>query len=408
MQSINRIKASDGSGNASIATVQNVRSPLASTIVVDTVQGIPAEFIGSMGTPHTFIDPVTSEEITVISEATAVDFAGHIDGSDIEIDEIAPGYIDGGSEVGDIVIIRPTTQYADNINNVLDESHEDDGSLKESAIVYDPLVFDHIASGGVLTGTGYGSTLAWSLTEGVVYINGRRYTFVAATGVVSASKDTYFDLLEPASGSVATLVFTGGNSVANNAASPALAANSVRLAIIQSGANIASVAAINQGQEIKVLPIVSSIPYTTTDSLGNLICPRDPERKTLGFRRILADFGTGSSTVQQVTGLTCPVKIPDGRKIKINFFGQFVNDTSGNYLVASLWDGAVNSGTKIDEESFLAAAGTATVPGVLRARDTPGAGLKTYNVGLKNTNNTNFVHIQGAAAHPAFIEVELA
>src|SRR4051812_15645158 len=110
MASIQLIKGSNGSGNANLATIQSSRSPGALTIIVDTVLDInPGGFAGTMGTPHTFTDPVTSETITVISEATAVDFTGHVDGSNLEIDDIAPGYTDGGSDVGDIVIIRPTT-----------------------------------------------------------------------------------------------------------------------------------------------------------------------------------------------------------------------------------------------------------------------------------------------------------
>lgn len=131
MASIEQIKASDGSGNANVATVQNTRTAGATTIIVDTVLGINgAGFTGSMGTPHTFTDPITSETITVISEATAVDFVGHVDGSNLEIDAIAPGYTDAGSAVGDIVIIRPTTQYSDNLADVLDASHNDNGTLK--------------------------------------------------------------------------------------------------------------------------------------------------------------------------------------------------------------------------------------------------------------------------------------
>lgn len=118
------LKASDGSGNASTATVQSVRSGGATTINVDTTQGLPAYFVATMGTPHTFEDPITGEDITIISEASAVDFAGHVDGSDLEIDEIAPGYVDGGSEVGDIVIIRPTTLYADTLAAVIEEAVE--------------------------------------------------------------------------------------------------------------------------------------------------------------------------------------------------------------------------------------------------------------------------------------------
>lgn len=135
MASIDSIRASNGGGNAAVATVQSTRAPLSSTIVVDTVDNINDTFMGAMGTPHTFIDPVTSEEITVISEATAVDFAGHVDGANLEIDTIAPGYTDLGSEIGDIVVIRPTTQHTDNLADVLDVSHNDDGSLTEAAVL---------------------------------------------------------------------------------------------------------------------------------------------------------------------------------------------------------------------------------------------------------------------------------
>lgn len=134
MASIDQIRASDGSGNANIATVQSSRAALSSTINVDTIAGINDTFFASMGTPHTFTDPITSETITVISEDTAVDFSGHVDGSNLEIDDIAPGYTDGGSEVGDIIIIKPTTQWGDNVADVLDVSHDDDGTMKLTAI----------------------------------------------------------------------------------------------------------------------------------------------------------------------------------------------------------------------------------------------------------------------------------
>lgn len=134
MASIERVKASDGSGNASLATVQSSRSPGASTIIVDTVAGInPNGFMGSMGTPHTFTDPITSETITVISAASAIDFSGHIDSGHIEIDTIAPGYVDDGSEIGDIVVIRPTTQWGDQVASILLVSHADDGTIKATS-----------------------------------------------------------------------------------------------------------------------------------------------------------------------------------------------------------------------------------------------------------------------------------
>lgn len=146
MASIDSLRASDGSENAAVATVQSVRAPLASTIVVDTVQGINGTFHATMGTPHTFVDPVTSETITVISEATAVDFRGHVDGGNLEIDAIAPGYTDNGSAVNDIVIIKPTTQWADAVADVLDVVHNDDGTLKDNVVNTADIVDDAVTA----------------------------------------------------------------------------------------------------------------------------------------------------------------------------------------------------------------------------------------------------------------------
>lgn len=169
MPSIELIKGSDGSGNASVATVQSSRSPGSSTIVVDTVAGINLDgFAGSMGTPHTFTDPITSEVITVISEATCVDFTGHVDGANLEIDDIAPGYSDLGSEIGDIVIIRPTTQYADNIAETLEVTLEDDGKIKSNAPIDSPqATLDKVTPiGSVLDFAGTSAPTGWLLCYG--------------------------------------------------------------------------------------------------------------------------------------------------------------------------------------------------------------------------------------------------
>ena len=175
MASIKLIRASDGSGNASVATVQSARSGGATTIVVDTVSGINDHFCGTMGTPHTFTDPVTSETITVISEATAVDFVGHVDGSNLEIDTIALGYVDSGSEVGDIVIIRPTTQWGDNVADVLDVEHNDDGTHSD-------VTADSLAIGGVDI-----SSVATNAPQGYM-INGKLSVSVASNNLTVAVK----------------------------------------------------------------------------------------------------------------------------------------------------------------------------------------------------------------------------
>lgn len=190
MASIEQLKASDGTANASVATVQSSRSPLATTLVVDTVAAFnPAGFSASMGTPHTFTDPITSETITVISEATCVDFTGHIDGSNIEIDTIAPGYTDLGSEIGDIIIVRPTTQYSDNLAAVLETAHNDDGSLNDTAL--------HLAmpAGAVIPYAGSSAPTGFLLCDGSSVLRATYADLYAAIGTTFGSVDgTHFTL----------------------------------------------------------------------------------------------------------------------------------------------------------------------------------------------------------------------
>lgn len=190
MQSIEVIKGSDGTGNANVATVQATRSPGATTIDVDTVLGInPGGFAGSMGTPHTFTDPVTSEVITVISDASAVDFTGHVDGSNLEIDDIAPGYTDAGSAVGDIIIIKPTTQYADNLAAVLETSLEDDGTPNATAI--------HLAmpAGAVIPFAGSAAPTGFLLCDGSSKVRADFTDLFTAIGTTFGNADgSHFNL----------------------------------------------------------------------------------------------------------------------------------------------------------------------------------------------------------------------
>ena len=425
MASIELIKASDGTGNANVATIQSTRAALATTIDVDTVNNINAAgFAATMGTPHTFTDPVTSETITVISEATAVDFFGHVDGTNLEIDTIAPGYTDAGSAVGDIVIIRPTTQWGDEVATILEVAHNDDGTLKDDSVTagviadnaidgeglfvdsVDPVkrasesqVFDYVASGAVWSGDAYASTRAASMTAGVFYINGQRGTISAVTArSFTASKDTYIDVLNTAG--VFTLVYT---EVTNNAASPALASNSIRIGIIVTGAsNIAAATSINQGQETRLLPIASSTPYAVTDSLGNLICPRDPNRRILGYRQNVSNQ-TYTTPYATVPGLTCPVIVPTGRKIKITHWARSLSSSAGagtNSFIA-----IVESSTVLSEGASTAYTANAAVNPSAEAVLTPSAGLHTYLGQAKTDAGTG--SIAGAATYPNFIRVEL-
>lgn len=265
-------------------------------------------------------------------------------------------------------------------------------------------MFDHVASGGVWSGDSYGVTRAASMTAMVIYINGRRISIAAVTArTFTASKDTYIDVLDNLDGT-GTLVYT---EVANNAASPALASNSVRIGIIVTGATtIAAVGSVNQGQQDKVLPIAASTPYAVTDSLGNLICPRDPQRRILGYRQILSN-ATGT-TQAQITGLSAPVIVPTGRKIKINVFSDAVaNATAGRAFDITIWDGTVAIGTLISTVSGLSTGAGQLIPINGEAVTTPASASKVYNAALAN-DGSGTITFRGNASYPGFIKVELA
>lgn len=260
--------------------------------------------------------------------------------------------------------------------------------------------FDHVASGLVWSGDSYGSTRNASMTAGAVYINGARVAVSAVTArTFTASKDTYMDV-----DTTGTVNYT---EVSNNAASPALSANRIRIGVIITGAtSIAAATSVNQGQETMVLPIASSVPYAVTDSLGNLICPRDAQRRILGYRQITSDFTTTSTSAVQVTGLSVPVIIPTARKVKVTVStGGFFNGTAANGALLSAWDGVVASGTQIAASNGILNTNSAS-PGIAQALVTPSATSKTYNAGAKSIS-AGTTTVQASSTAPAYIMVEL-
>lgn len=260
-------------------------------------------------------------------------------------------------------------------------------------------LFDYVASGCVWSGDAYASTRNASMTAGVAYIGGKRLVIAAITArSFTASKDTYIDL--DTSGS------TTYTEVTNNAASPALTSGYIRIGIIVTGAsNIAAVGSVNQGQEDKVLPIASSVPYTVTDSLGNLICPRDPNRRTLGYRQRTSDFtSTGSNT--QITELSAPVIVPAGRKVKITVYAKNWRHTVAvTNITLSVWDGIAGSGTEVGRSFVTVPGASYSLPCGLQTEFTPSAASKTYNAAFSGSASTGTM--EGGATYPMFIRVEL-
>jgi hypothetical protein len=262
--------------------------------------------------------------------------------------------------------------------------------------------YDYVVSGCVWSGDSYGGSLAASMTAGVVVINGNPITVAAVTArAFTTNVDTYIDVLDAGDGT-GTVVYT---TAATNAASAALAANSIRIGIIQAAATITAATKVNQGQTDRVFPIASSIAYTVTDSLGNLICPRDPQRRILGYRQVIGN--TTATTIAQATGLTCPVLVPTGRNLKVTGGGSGIaNSTSNATVVLSVWDGVVNAGTQIQD--FRKGSSTVAIDEVgptAIAMVSPSSGLHTYNVGLSSSSGT--VTLGASATRPSFIMVEL-
>lgn len=100
------LSASDKTGDAALMHISADRSIGDATIHVDSVNNVPAKFLGTSGTLLStgFIDPATKTE-----------FKGHLNGSNLEIDGFEPGFADIGNTSGQVIAIRPTTGWADRV-----------------------------------------------------------------------------------------------------------------------------------------------------------------------------------------------------------------------------------------------------------------------------------------------------
>jgi hypothetical protein len=206
-------------------------------------------------------------------------------------------------------------------------------------------------------------------------------------------------LLLSATDNVATLVFTDNTT---NAASPALAANSVRLGIVVVGAtSIAAAASINQGQEDKVFPVVAAGAYSVTDSLGNLICPRDPHRKLLGYAQRIAN-SAGITTVADVGLVQVNFIALTARKVKIIMYGSLVNNTINTATQLTVYE----SGAPICTRTLQHGAANASSDAYFDWNTTVTAGLNTYTLrAIAPLGGTST--IGGSASDPIYLKIEL-
>ncbi len=271
---------------------------IATLIVAPTVSSEKQVFTGVVDTAGLQLTNVvwtTGTNQTHAAGTTVVDYA-----TATHISQMSKGLLEEHNQDGSHGAITATSVASTGAVSGTTGTFTSDITEKGAtlATMRDELGYDYVASGGIWSGDAYGSTRNASMTALVCYINGQRGTISAVTArSFTASKDTYIDVLN--NSGTFSLVYT---EVTNNAASPALAANSLRLGIVVTGAsNIASVASINQGQPEKTLPSTCNVGKAGIDSLGNRICLRN-QHAPLTFTANVNLAGSGD-----VLSLTLPL-----------------------------------------------------------------------------------------------------
>lgn len=214
--SLKHINASNGSGEAVRATVTAIRAAGSTTITVDALTNWPNFFIATSG---------TALADGSLSPGTVLVFAGHKSGSQIVIDTVAPGYTDAGNTVGQVVVVKPSTMWADNIQDVLAESHNDDGTLKAKSVTLPAInggttagVLTTDASGNVSVATfpkfsAYRTASQTVANSDTVVFTAEAYDvgsgFNTSTGVFTAPTDGTYSFTWKLETSTATAILSG-------------------------------------------------------------------------------------------------------------------------------------------------------------------------------------------------------
>lgn len=272
---------------------------------------------------------------------------------------------------------------------------------------------NYIVSGIVITADSVAVNKNYSISSGVVFINGNFLTVAAVSAqTVGASKDRYIDVRDNGDG---TAVYVT-NEVNNNAASQALTAGDMRVGIVVAGATtIAATTSINQGEQTRVLPIISSVAMSVTDSLGNLIGNRNPVVTNIGYAQIVTDWTGGSATDAQITGLSTTVIIPAGRKYRVTAYGSKISSggTTTPTIALTIYSGAAPGtlSTLLEEAIWGNATVTANLGSqVAAAVDMPPlsytvATTLTFNAAYRTSNGT--FTLGAASTKPGYIRVDL-
>jgi len=147
---------------------------------------------------------------------------------------------------------------------------------------------------------------------------------------------------------------------------------------------------------------VSAVSYSTQSNPYGL----PYISKVIGFAQICSNFTTTSATDTQVSGLSCPVVVPTGARVKVTFFAtNLANGTTTTIGTVSVYNGTPGSGTKLDESLAPMVTGIGNAGTSVHYTHTPISGSITYNAGARTTGGT--LTVAGAATTPSYLQVEL-
>lgn len=107
------LKASDGNGEAVRATVVADREIGSMELNVDTTLNWPDKFIATVGTLDSTTGTFDPETVTV--------FYGYVTGGYLQIEGFAPGYSDIGNTENQVVVLKPTTAWADALADSIED-----------------------------------------------------------------------------------------------------------------------------------------------------------------------------------------------------------------------------------------------------------------------------------------------
>jgi hypothetical protein len=308
-----------------------------------------------------------------------------------------PGHPANGDDLDADVVRAQITQLLQYLQS-LDLSNSQAGSFPESAwptALNMRQRFGESFSNFVYSGlnpSGF-STLTFTFPSGVVYINGYRVPVTGQSFTVGINQDTYYDV--DVNGTITA------SPVTNNTASPALAANSIRLLIVVS--NGTTITNLNQGSasSANLTPRVSNRYLQICDTLGNLIYPTDPSPKLVGQgMNIAANYTAGTGANNDIPGMFTPVIVPAGRDVKLTATACMYG-SSGAIIVTNIYEGATQLGQIKAYQSATNAPSTST--GFVVVSPTPG--LHTYKaVSAATSGNAN---IENNTAQPSLLTAEL-